>query len=171
MRRWRCPPAARAARQAPIRHVGALQLAGHRARDFVDEQLADPQRGGGNQRENDAENEDQEEQSGTRAPHEMRRSREIGQHLAGSRPERDRWFRPGRWGGRMVRRRRHLTNNTCGSGSARHSCSSRFFVTAAHGSPIIYPGGERACGENGQCAADGRSGTHGCTSFVSSSAE
>ena len=68
-------------REPAIRDVGVLKLAGDRARDFVEQQLADPQRRGRHEREQDAEHENQREKTGL-ADHTRRAvRRKVGQHL------------------------------------------------------------------------------------------
>ncbi len=87
-------------RERAIRLGRVLKLAGDRAGDFVDEQLANPQCRGRHERQHDAENENQREEAGACRPDEMRRRRQVGQHLPRAHPQRNRWFRlGGRCGG------------------------------------------------------------------------
>ncbi len=76
-------------RKRAIRVLCVLKFTGDRSRDFVEQQLSDPQRRGGHEREQDAENENQREKARARGPHETRRRRKVGQHLPRAHAERN----------------------------------------------------------------------------------
>jgi hypothetical protein len=58
--------------EGPIRLLRSLKFTGDRPRDFVEQQLSDPQRRGGHEREQYAEDDYQREETRTCGPHQTR---------------------------------------------------------------------------------------------------